>query len=340
MPTVFAALLCLPILVPAPAGRPQRPPAALDAYLTGTVHLDDAQRAALLAGRPVTKLLDSDPTKEVAVFGAIWIAAPAGAYIEQVRDIEQFERGGPFRNTRRISTPPVAADFDALSLSPQDLDDLRRCRVGSCDLKLGAEALRQLRDEVHWNTPAAAAEANAMFRRLMLDYVTRYREGGNAALAVYRDKDRPTFVADEFRSMLDRMPPLSPALFDLKRFLLGYPQATLPDADDFFYWQETAFGLKPTIRINHLIVQHRPDYALVASKMLYASHYFWTALETRVLLPDPGRGTGFWLVTVNRSRSDGLAGFVGRFVRGRVRGEVERGTLAALTATKSRLETR
>lgn len=72
--------------------------------------------------------------------------------------------------------------------------------------------------------------------------------------------------------------------------------------------------------------------------MLYASHYFWTALELRVLLPDPARNPGFWFITVNRSRSDGLSGFLGRIVRGRVRNEVQSGTLAALTATKTKLE--
>jgi hypothetical protein len=30
---------------------------------------------------------------------------------------------------------------------------------------------------------------------------------------------------------------------------------------------------------------HGPDGAIVASKMLYASHDFWTGLELRVLLP-------------------------------------------------------
>jgi hypothetical protein len=106
------------------------------------------------------------------------------------------------------------------------------------------------------------------------------------------------------------------------------------------YWQETQFGLRPTIRISHLVVQERPNQTVVASKMLYASHYFWTALELRVLLQDPARGPGFWLVTVNRSRSDGLSGFIGRVIRSRVRSEVEDGTLAALTATKTKLESK
>jgi hypothetical protein len=78
----------------------------------------------------------------------------------------------------------------------------------------------------------------------------------------------------------------------------------------------------------------------VANKQLYASHYFWTALELRVLLPDPPRGPGFWLVTVSRSRSDGLSGFVGRVIRGRVRSEARRGIETALAATKRTLERR
>ena len=55
-----------------------------------------------------------------------------------------------------------------------------------------------------------------------------------------------------------------------------------------------------------MTVREGPDDAVVTSKMLYATHYFWTGLELRVLVSDPPRGSGFWFVTVNRSRSDGL----------------------------------
>jgi hypothetical protein len=72
--------------------------------------------------------------------------------------------------------------------------------------------------------------------------------------------------------------------------------------------------------------------------MLYASHYFWTALELRVLVPDPSRGQGFWYVSVNRSRSDGLSGFVGSLIRGKVRGEADKGMMAALKITKTKME--
>ena len=138
--------------------------------------------------------------------------------------------------------------------------------------------------------------------------------------------------------MVNRMPPLTNYLTDLKAYLLDYPKATLPNADSFLYWQDAKFGLKPTIRINHLTIADEQTYTAIVSKMLYASHYFWTAIELRVLIPDPARGEGFWFVNVNQSRSDGLNGFKGSVIRGKVRGETEKGMQSALRMTKTRME--
>ncbi|MGE3510510.1 MAG: hypothetical protein AB7N65_16690 [Vicinamibacterales bacterium] len=337
----LAAVSPVPLSVASRAASAQsRLPAALASFLTEEAHATPAEREVLVAGNPLVKLLDADPGKEIAVLGAVWVNAPSRLYVEQVKNIEQFERGGAFRITKRISDPPRPDDFAALTLSDQDFEDLKDCRIGDCALKLDADGVQTLRAEVDWGMPTAKADATALFRRLALQYVNGYREGGNANLGVHRDKDRPTFVANEFRSLIERLPRLGAELPDLTRFLLDYPDATLANSTDFLYWQETQFGLRPTIRISHLVIQERPNQTVVASKMLYANHYFWTALELRVLLLDPARGPGFWLVTINRSRSDGLSGFTGRVIRSRVRGEVEDGTRAALTATKTRLESK
>ena len=337
----LAAVSHLPMAGASAAGGAQPGlPQALDSFLAAEAHASPADREALLAGSPLVKLLDADPATEVAVFGAIWVNAPSISYVQQIKNIEQFERGGAFRITRRISDPPTADDFAALTIPDEDFDDLKDCKLGDCALKLGEDALQTLRQAVDWRKPTARADANAVFRRLALQYVNGYREGGNTRLAVYRDHDRPTFVANEFRSMIDRLPRLGAELPDLTRYLLEYPNAPLANSTDFLYWQETQFGLRPTVRISHLVIQERPDRTVVASKMLYSSHYFWTALELRILLRDAARGPGFWLITVNRSRSDGLSGFTGRVIRTRVRSEVADGARAALIATKARLESK
>ena len=313
-------------------------PGLLESYLTNAVKLSTNERQRLIKGEPVTKMLEADQSKEVAVFGAVWISAPIHRYVEAIKDIESFERGGGFKVTKRISAPPRPEDFSALHLPAEDLDDLRYCRIGDCEVKLGEQALKRFRSEIDWRTPTARAAANALMQRLMFEYVTRYLDGGNEQLAIYRDNSRPTFVAHEFQTMVDQMPVLTTYMPNMRRYLLEYPRVTIPDATSFLYWQETEFGLKPTIRISHVTIRENPEDTVVTSKMLYASHYFWTGLELRVLVPDPLHGTGFWFVTVNHSRSDGLSGFTGLFVRRRVRSEVENGTLAALRSTKQRLE--
>ncbi len=138
--------------------------------------------------------------------------------------------------------------------------------------------------------------------------------------------------------MVDQMPAMAEFMPDLRRYLLEFPNVQLPNASSFLYWQDVQFGLKPTLRISHLTIREGPSETVVASKMLYASHYFWTALELRTLVPDPSRGPGFWLFTTSRSRSDGLSGFLGRLIRGRVRSEAVGGTMVALQATKRKLE--
>jgi hypothetical protein len=306
--------------------------------VTGQARLTADQQKALLDGKPVTRLLDTDPSKEVSVFGAVWVNAPIDRYVAAVKDIENFEKGENFLVTRRISSPPRLEDFAALRLPKEDVDDLKRCKVGKCELKLSEAALARIKKEVDWSKPTATADVERTIRTLALEYVNGYLEGGNARLAVYRDSERPTFVAQEFATMIDRMPTLTSVLPDLKRYLREFPRATLPKAESFLYWQEAKFGLKPTIRINHVTIAKQDDHVDVVSKMLYSSHYFWTAIELRVLVPDPRRGPGFWFASVNRCRSDGLDGFTGSIIRGKVRGESEKGMQAALRATKAKLE--
>jgi hypothetical protein len=329
------------VLAGAPADTVQRAsafPARLESYLTEDIGLSADQRRQLLAGNAVTKLLEVDHSSEIRVFGAIWIAAPIRRYVELLNDIERFERGRGFRITTPISAPPRLEDFAEFALPAADVEELRGCRVGDCGVKLGAEALLRLRTEVQWQDANAYVQANALIRQLALDYVNQYLSHGNEGLAVYCDHARPISVAREFKDMIDKMPELRTQLPDMREYLLGYPRVTLPGSASFLYWQITEFGLKPTIRISHVTVREGADETVVASKMLYASHYFWTALELRRLVSDPARGPGFWFVVVNTSRSDGLTGFTGLFVRPRVRSGVRSGALAALQRTRDRLQ--
>ena len=292
-----------------------------------------------MAGAPVTELIDVDESVEVGVFGAVWIGAPVRRYVDALHDIERFERGGGFKVTKRISSPPALEDFADLRLPDDAFRDLKKCRVGDCVVKLDEPTILRLKAEVDWRSPEARSAADGVMRRFALEFVNGYLEGGNQRLPVYRDHERPVSAAEEFRAMVDQMPELTKHLPNLRRYLLDFPAVSAPGPESFLYWQETEFGLRTTIRISHVVILEMPDGTAVASRMLYASHYFRTGLELRVLVEDPSRGPGFWFVTISRSRVDGLGGLTGRLIRGRVRDGVRRGSMAALRATKRLLET-
>ena len=99
----------------------------------------------------------------------------------------------------------------------------------------------------------------------------------------YRDKKRPTYLAKEFKGMLENSSFLYEYFPEFHDYLLDYPKAELPGGTDFFYWSMNEFGLKPLFRMNHVVIYplgegHNAGVA-IASKMLYASHYFHIALE-------------------------------------------------------------
>ena len=86
-----------------------------------------------------------------------------------------------------------------------------------------------------------------------------------------------------------------------------------------------------------VLAMTRPKAFVYAGARCHLSVLVATVM-IRTLVRDRTRGAGFWFLMVSRSRSDGLSGFTGMFVRRRVRSEVQDGALAALRTTKERLE--
>ena len=166
-------------------------PVPLDPYIKSHLKLTADEHQQLLAGKPLTRHLETDPEKEVAIFGAVWVNAPMARYVSAVKDIESFEKGASFLVTKRISDPPRLEEFDQLTLPPEDVADLKTCKVGACELKLGEAALLRIQKETDWSKPAATADVERSIRKLAHEYAVGYLEGGNSRLAVYRDAKRP-----------------------------------------------------------------------------------------------------------------------------------------------------
>lgn len=303
----------------------------------------DRHLAAAAAGTPVAIVLPSKADREIAVAGIVLVRSTADRLVAVLKDVERLESGDGFLATKVISQPPRLSDFASLRLPPGDIASLRNCRPGRCDVKLGQGAFDVLK-QIDWSAPDASAKVTALARQSSLEYVLAYQKGGNRELAVYRDSARPMFIAQEFEEMIDRVDLWPEALSPLAAYLRGYPSATRPErTTDFFYWSLAEFGLKPIVRLNHVVVTS-PGLAsgpahVVAVKQLYASHYFHTALEIRAVVADPALGTtGVYLVVLNTARSDGLTGLFGGLVKSKATSGSRDGLQKALSAIKGMAE--
>lgn len=290
-------------------------------------HLKDIAR-----GQAVARVLDSDHGEDVSILGAVRIGAPASWLIARLRDITALERGNAILAIANFSTPPKLADLDGLTLDSGDLTTLRTCRPNRCDVQLPEALMTQFREHVAWKTPEADVQANLLARRVLFGWLDTYRAGGLDALGSYDDHGTRR-LSEEFQHIVDPrdFPVPVPALLEAT---IAYPRGQVEGVEQAFYWSKFDFGMRPTIRLNHVLLMVTPGQrdglvAAAATKQLYASHYFTTALELRFIVDDPERpGAGFYLLYMTKSRVPGLTGFlpslVRRVVKGRARTAMER----------------
>jgi hypothetical protein len=172
--------------------------------------------------------------------------------------------------------------------------------------------------------------------------VKRYLIGGNEQLTQYDDKKRPLRLADEFGAILKA----SPYIFDYEpefyAYLREYPKKPLDGVENFIYWSKEKFGLKPVVSVTHVSIYQRPEmgFTLIASKQIYASHYFEASLGLTVALEDrQDPKPSFYLLYFNRSRSDGLHGGFRGMARGSVKRRTRSGAEENLESVKRSIET-
>ena len=234
-----------------------------------------------------------------------------------------------------FSDPPQLSDLEGFALERQDIDELKNCKVGHCEVQLPTEAMESFQQSIDWSAPDVANRVNHLARQMALQELLNYMNGGNTALGVYRDKNHPAAVAETFEALITRLGALPVYLPELNEYLLEYPKAKSDKVQAGFYWEEVNFGLKPTFRIVQRVVYRGanpsdPAYAL-AEKQLYASHYFETALDLTVCVRDAQR-PGFYIITVKGSKQAGLTGLKGSIVR-KVAVDKARSSLGRVLAT-------
>ena len=144
--------------------------------------------------------------------------------------------------------------------------------------------------------------------------------------------------------MVTRSTALGTLAGDLMDVLLHYPGGRPSDADEIFYWSVSDLGLKPVFRVHHVVIRQLAPAAnlryVMATRLLYADHYFNTGLDVRALIDDPAPGGAHILVTLSLARLDGITGLLGRVARIKVRAASRDALATAMRATRDRAEGR
>ncbi|HRB12126.1 MAG TPA: hypothetical protein PKU70_03880 [Vicinamibacteria bacterium] len=324
----------IPAAVLAQAEAPPRP------FLRQAIGLTDAQLAALEKGEAVIKQLTTTEKAEVAAFGVVKVKGTQDAFLQKIKQIHVFRKVPEVLQIGRFSAVPTVADLQGLTWEPADLDALKRCKPGQCDVKIGTAGLERLQKEIDWPAKDAPAKAEALIKDQLIAHVKAYMAGGTAAMGQIVDKKQPKALSEEFRALLRNSPYLPAYIPEFNQYLEDYPNGKLAGAEDVLYWTKDNFGLKPVVSITHATFWKRTGPqagTIVALKTLYASHFFNASLEMIVAVDTPDR-TGFYLMNLYRTRIDPPTGMLSGVLMGRVKSGVEQGVRENLKTAKARME--
>jgi hypothetical protein len=285
----------------------------------------------------VTKQLPADAKADVAVFGAVRIAASPERYVERFRDIATFRRSRTVTEIGKFSDTPDIRDVRGLTLNDQDFEAAKKCRPGKCDLKLARSAIERMHAGIDWRGPEARTRAAEVLRQMLVDFVVTYRHGGARELATYLDKEHPIDASKEFGLLLESARYLISYFPEFHRYISSYPSEKLEGAEDFFYWIKENSGPKPTVSVYHVSAWRDPrGPVLIASKQIYASHFVRVGLDLVALVPPSPGAADFYLLNLYRGRIDPPGGLVGGALIGKIRGSVENNLRDELKSAKAR----
>jgi hypothetical protein len=299
----------------------QSKPLDLNAFFTQNIGLKKNQVTDIRNGKPVALNMKSRIPDEIFVFGAVYINAKPEEYVKFIMDTERLSRLPEYPGIGKFSNPPQVADLKNFELDRDDIAALKKCKPGDCMIQMPSKGMELFQKSVNWSAPDADRQVNELLRKTAVQRLLDYQKGGNQVLGEYNDKSNPRKVAEQFRYMISYSKVLPSYLPGFYNYLLNYPEGKPANVEDTFQWAKVKFGLKPMLRLLHIVTMrgsspNEPAY-VIAEKQLYSSHYFATALDLTFCIRDSQdpKKPGFYLLRAMGSEQAGLTGFKGSIVR-------------------------
>ena len=299
--------------------------ATLDDFLTRGIRLSAQELSALDRGETVARVLPTSDGRDVAVFGAVQINVSRAFFTDRQRDVTRALKTATRTKVQRFSEPAVASDAQLIEISNDDLKELRDCRPNDCNFKLPATDMQSFRGALGSGADAKARVKSHAASRIV-EYVNDYRARGNAAMLVFDDRGTVR-SSDALVGLLRDSSYVFNAVPSLGQHLVDFPRSSLPGATEVIFWSRDEMPhLRPVLRITHQTIYSpadRSDLTVIASKQIYANHYFEAGLEALAAVDraSPGNtNSGITVVAIRRYRFDHLPSGGLLNIRGRVTG--------------------
>jgi hypothetical protein len=338
--TLLAILVVAAALMLATPAR-QNARQDVSTYLT-RAGLASSDVSRLDTGAVVTHVTNGQSPNELFVVAAVKIRAPRQRVTDYYGQMIAYVDGSVTLAFGRFGSPPSIADVKDLAFDRSDVDDMKSCRPGRCDVRLGGAGLDKLRSAIDWSATDYVERVNAFARKAAVDYVAAYQSRGDAALFTYNDRAEAVSLKEQWLGILGNSPLFHQYTPELKTYLEQFPRGSLPGVRNVFYWSKEDYGFKPVINIVHGVIYvptAQSDRTIVVQKQLYASHYLDGSLAVATLLDteDSGRPATY-LLYATRLRGDMLKGGFGGLKRTAALSQARKAAEQTLGTIKQALE--
>ena len=301
-----------------------------------------AEIATFHSGAVIARADTTAAEGEIATQAAVKILVPHAQVVAYYGRMIAYIDGEVTLGFGRFNTPAASGDVAQLAFDRDEVDDLKQCRPGRCDIRLGGAAFTTLQSTINWKAADYATEVNEFARNAAIAYINAYRARGDEALITYNDSNKPVSLRTEWAGILANASAFHAFHPALARYLAAYPKQPLPGAVDILYWIKENYGMKPVISIVHGVVYTPPgetDRTIVAQKYIYASHYYDASLALAAIMSGTENGApATYIIYGNRSRGDLLRGGFGGMTRGAARSQAKKAAEETLSTIKSVLE--
>ncbi len=316
----------------------------LETFFQQNIGLTPDQIASIRSGQAIAKALPPRTPEEVFLFGAIYIHALPESYVQFSHDFDRIRKLPNYLALGVFSNPPLLSDLKGFSFDSDEIQALKNCKPGDCQIQLPASSIEDFHRSIDWSAADLNEQVNRHLQKAALQRLLAYQREGNQALGLYNDKRDPTVVPQQFAYMLTYAKALPAQLPAFYTFLLSYPNGKPANVEDTFRWERVKFGLKPTLRVVQVVTMRGnpadPVAYAIGEKQLYSSHYFETALDLSFCVrgSDDPKQPGFYLIMAMGSEQAGLTGAKGSVIRKAAVGRSVSHLQKALTAIRNTLE--